>query len=555
MSRTLFSYIFKDLLRVFIMTAIALAAIMSFGGLLRPLTKHGLDLSQVISMLIHLLPAMMTYSLPVAALFATTMVYGRLSADNEITAARAAGISYFSLSSPALLLGLVVAIVSLLFLCLIVPTFTLGVERVVYSNIARLVANNIERSHEFSFKDATIYADQAILPTENKDPTLQIVKLIAPTIITYTKPDPALDNLRPPREFYTAKEATAFIREHPDGKMTLEVKLDEGFSFPRDFKYTSGMQIAIGSTTFGPLPIPSAIRENTKFMDIFELKRQAANPERSRSISELIEQFRTHDQKVAFVSTLSNELTASPEIKLDTGYQDAVLKRGNVLPRIDGDEVVLESSAPEDNRSIEYTEQDGNTITFSARAHELRISAEPDPEHATFKLSLKFRNVELQNLDGNTLRSTFPRELVVPMPESMHKMQSRSPADYLQGTSLSTPQRSTLLYRLTELNNNIQSEIHARVSFAMSCLILVAVGYCLGIMFRSGNFLSAFAVSVIPALLCVTLIVAGQHMAETVPTVFDVTNRALRHGLLLIWAGNAVALAIGIGLMWRLQRQ
>ena len=88
MSRTLFWYIFRDLLRIFFMASGALAGIMSFGGLLRPLTHQGLDASQVGRMLSYLTPAMTTYSLPVAALFATTMVYGRLSADNELTAAR-----------------------------------------------------------------------------------------------------------------------------------------------------------------------------------------------------------------------------------------------------------------------------------------------------------------------------------------------------------------------------------------------------------------------------------------------------------------------------------
>src|SRR6188768_1270197 len=127
MSKTLFLYIFKDLIRIFFLTSGALAGIMSFGGLLRPLTEHGLDASQAASMLGFFMPAMMTYSLPIAALFATTVVYGRLAADNEITAMRASGIAYHpfgGIGTPALVLGLFVAISSLLLLCFIVPIFT-----------------------------------------------------------------------------------------------------------------------------------------------------------------------------------------------------------------------------------------------------------------------------------------------------------------------------------------------------------------------------------------------------------------------------------------------
>src|SRR3982750_2971056 len=106
MSSTLFLYIFKDLLRIFLLTSGALAGIMSFGGLLRPVTEHGLDASQAAKMLSYFMPAMTTYSLPVAALFATTVVYGRLAADNELLACGAAGLSYISVGMPALVLGL-----------------------------------------------------------------------------------------------------------------------------------------------------------------------------------------------------------------------------------------------------------------------------------------------------------------------------------------------------------------------------------------------------------------------------------------------------------------
>ena len=101
MSRTLFWYVFRDLVRIFLMASGALAGIMSFGALLRPLTQNGLDGYQVLLLLRYFMPAMSTYSLPVAALFATTVVYGRMSADNEITACRASGISFLWMTVPS----------------------------------------------------------------------------------------------------------------------------------------------------------------------------------------------------------------------------------------------------------------------------------------------------------------------------------------------------------------------------------------------------------------------------------------------------------------------
>src|SRR3954463_15108799 len=106
MSRTIFFYIFKDLMRIFLMASGALAGIMSFGGLLRPLTEHGLDAGQAAKMLSYFMPAMTTYSLPIAALFAPTVVSARPAADNELVACRAAGISFMSIGLPAVVLGL-----------------------------------------------------------------------------------------------------------------------------------------------------------------------------------------------------------------------------------------------------------------------------------------------------------------------------------------------------------------------------------------------------------------------------------------------------------------
>src|SRR5881275_846737 len=147
MSKTLFWYLLRDLLRIFFLTTGTLAGIMSFGALLKPLTQHGLGLGQVGQILSYFSPAMTTYSLPIAALFATTMVYGRLSADNELTACRAAGISALSIALPAFLLGLVVSLISFAFLYFIVPICSLQVEKIIYSNIAQLVSNQIERNH------------------------------------------------------------------------------------------------------------------------------------------------------------------------------------------------------------------------------------------------------------------------------------------------------------------------------------------------------------------------------------------------------------------------
>ena len=81
------------------------------------------------------------------------------------------------------------------------------------------------------------------------------------------------------------------------------------------------------------------------------------------------------------------------------------------------------------------------------------------------------------------------------------------------------------------------------------------VGYGLGVMFRSGNYLTAFAVSVAPALLSIVLIVTGQHICENIPQeVSKNFVNPLQMGLIVIWTGNAIVLGLAVVLLVRLRR-
>ena len=556
MSRTLFLYIFKDLVRIFLLASGALAGMMSFGALLRPLTEHGLDGSQVAQMLSFLMPAMTTYSLPIAALFATTMVYGRLSADNELTAVRAAGISHLSIAVPALVMGLLVALTSLLFLCFIVPTFTYRVEKVIYSNLARLVANQIERTHEIPFKNLTIYAEGAYVPrTDPNQPHTQMVVLEGPMIVQYIKELEA-ESIEVPHQFFMAKEAHILIHQNPaNDTAEIEGTLIGGHSFSRQNAVIEG---GIAQNSFGPVPIESQLEEETKFMDIRRLQELLQQPGKSNRLRGHVDELIANDQRLRYLRSVRSEL-AGPErtATFRSGTDQYILSilRPVTLTSDKGDLVITAKGDHLDAVSLTRVTPTGDRVLRTAREARVETTVAPGGSKLDVRVTLHEPMVTINN-------ETFPipnfsQPMSIPMPEDIQKLNSRTPADYLNNSKLSEKEMSRLRRDWYKVTNGIQSELHGRASFAVSCLILVVVGCALGMMFKSGNFLSAFAVSVVPALLCITLIATGQQTCDNIP--WDVTGfdnaTTLRLGLSLIWSGNFIVLAIAVALIWRLQRQ
>lgn len=588
MSKTLFWYLFKDLFRIFMMASGALAGIMSFGGLLRPLTEHGLDAGQVGKMLTYLTPAMMTYSLPVAALFATTMVYGRLSADNELTACRAGGLSYLVIGLPAVVLGLLVAILSLLLLCFIVPQFSLKVEQVIYSNIAKVMANKIERNHEIRFGQgtgmATVFAQSAeLLPPSPDRPGQEVVILDDPAIATYETPDKTDPRLRVPKEIWMAKRATVMIRpggtSPADGDASLSVHLDGGTKFPR--KFAGNVQAGVESTDFGPLRLPNPIRENVKFMDVGRLTQLAADPGLSQRVSIVVQEFIRRDQQQQYLKGLFASLRDTGKCELRSGAPDGetyVLDLGDGRGFLRDDQLILQvpppatapagakPPPPTSGPHVSMQRIRNDQVNLTADAREIRVSAVPDVGHVRrdgrdevheqMAVNIELYSAVVRTGSQANDRASFAQGVTVPMPPEVLKYKDKTLAEYAADPNLSPIDANRLLREQVCVSNAVRDELHSRASFAVSCMILVIVGCALGMMFKSGNFLSAFAVSFLPALLCITLIVAGQQTADHVPAqVLPHFNNPLGMGLCLIWSGNVIVLLLAVVLGLKLQRR
>ena len=156
--------IFLELFKVFISTTIAMTIMLSFGSLLRPIQEHGVGPEQAVHLIGYFIPITLTFVLPMAALFASALVYGRFASDNELDACKASGIGISTLVYPGLCLAVMVAITTLILSFHVVPAFVQRAEKSIKDNVKQILFRSIQRKGFYSMPGAPyrIYADNVI---------------------------------------------------------------------------------------------------------------------------------------------------------------------------------------------------------------------------------------------------------------------------------------------------------------------------------------------------------------------------------------------------------
>src|SRR5213080_2590743 len=99
--------ILLELLKVFALSLLGITGILLLAGIVAEASQQGLGPMQILTIIPLLVPSTLPYTIPATTLFATCVVYGRLSADNEILAIKSAGVNILKVVWPGMLLGIV----------------------------------------------------------------------------------------------------------------------------------------------------------------------------------------------------------------------------------------------------------------------------------------------------------------------------------------------------------------------------------------------------------------------------------------------------------------
>jgi lipopolysaccharide export LptBFGC system permease protein LptF len=535
---TLHRYIFRELLKVFIPSAAALTLMLSLGSILRPVQEYGAGPQQVLHLMGYFLPITLTFVLPMAALFAATLVYGRFASDNELDACKAGGISLLTLVYPGLVLAIIVAIANLILSFHVMPAFVHRAEKSLKADAKQILFRNIQRSGYYKVppdERYKIYADLADLRNNT----------LAGVVVTEVKGDQI-------EKIITAERAEVMFDPH------------ERFNEVRITAYNTYQMGSEDEAPFSaewlPLtvPFPPLLGDDIKFKKIDEIKKIRLDLMRFDPIAKL-----ARDTYAQFITELlAKDITEkiSPAPK---GAGDA--NNSHKLYKLHSGEKIIEFTAAQCGlRGEEQVHLSGEVVVFeyeafggkplrTLRCSKASIHIEGDKFAPTLTMDLYSPRWQQQDGSEGLAQRVIIRGLVLPQTIA-DKIEPENVLETISDASISTALQKKPSERLKILQSRLQkkiqttladirAELHSRLVFGIGCVTLMMIGIGLGIILKGGHLLSAFGASSLPAAGLIVCIMMGKNITKNPYT-------QVNSGIVLMWA-SLVLLSILTVIMYR----
>lgn len=142
-------YVFGELTRTFASVLSAVTVLTVFVGVIQQAMEKGLSIEHTVLILPYVIPSMLPFTIPAALLMTVCLVYGRLSGDHEVTAAKSGGISVMSLLWPALILGGILSGLSLFLTDQVIPWAETQIEKTIVRAMEDILYEKLRSGNGF----------------------------------------------------------------------------------------------------------------------------------------------------------------------------------------------------------------------------------------------------------------------------------------------------------------------------------------------------------------------------------------------------------------------
>jgi lipopolysaccharide export system permease protein len=153
-------YILSDVLKLFVLTLVAMTLVISLTLVGQKLVAEGLSYFALAKLLPFIFLIALQYSVPPTLLFAVCCVYGRISADNEIVALKSAGISPMCVFRPAVVLGVLLSVPSVWINDKAVSWGVPGMESIILRSAEEIIYQRLRANRSYdNEKGLSIYVE------------------------------------------------------------------------------------------------------------------------------------------------------------------------------------------------------------------------------------------------------------------------------------------------------------------------------------------------------------------------------------------------------------
>lgn len=553
MLATIHGYILRELLKVFGLTLIAMTAVLSMAGALYNLVQYeGVTAADLFAILPLLLPIVLTVALPVSALFAGTMVYGRLAAENEFTACRAAGINVHRLFLPVLLLSLLIGSITAVAVNYVIPDFARRIDHFVRSNVG-----------EFAFQQLRSrgYVHYNKQEGQTYLVTAETTKRVPEDVLVshgFERPMSGLSYfwVDQPRVLVVNDDVVT-VFSTADGGLCQFDNRDGPVRFTLTLANARTMEmnrsvLNLEKQTFGPFELPVPFPQRAALMTLDTLLDWRHAPWKAREVASDAAKFLTRFRTEYFVSEVVRRFDAGEPLTLTNrdgrafritakdakpGEKSLKLERVTVESLGDGEHTRWEapeaSLAPLDSRESVLGDISSENAEIAVPRLSLRL--EGSAENPVVETSLgpggprprRHREVRLDPFN-------LPTELLGPA-LNVTEAQAVAREFPMPLSAAAAKARAGLVAKSARLERKVVATLNSRFCYATSALVTIIMGAILGMMFRGSQALAAFALSCLPLMVIILMLLVGNQMAMSPGKVLA--------GAIVMWSG-----VIGLGL-------
>jgi len=542
---TLSAYVLRELLKAFVLTVIALAALFTMaGGLVSVIRFKGVTFENLVYIIPMLLPIIVTLTMPVAALFAATIVYGRLAADNELVACRAAGINVHRLFLVAMLLSVFVTAFALLSANYTIPGSIKRIEHYVRTNLRDFAFHQLRTQGRVHFgeqyflsADGVRNVSRSALKARNFE-TGRGISYMWVTSPTFLQLDAQGEVVR----FTAAKGGLCqFDTREDDLRVNLYVSEARGID-------ENGMVVRLDGQRFF-VEFPRTTPRKPSMVNLNTLLEWRERPWEADRLVNRIRGFREKMLAHLFFEQCAARLNAGQDLELlDNSARRTVIRAAQadyadrqlrlVEPRVAvHDERFDRAALYQAPRGSITVQRDGGAVLVHLGVEEGRPVLVQLPRSSDYAHPREYASQTLDAL-----------EIPASIREQWQAYSPRVLADPARDIPLSdelAEQRSLLADKVAQMRRSIAAVIHFRFGYSASALVTILMGAALGVVFRGSQPLAAFGLACIPFAIVTILVMMGRSLAEK-PGVQLVGISIIWGGLIALALADLILLRVGV---------